>query len=175
MDDLFKLQDLVIKLKTLKRKGWERRGIPNPESVADHSYGTSVLVMIMAEKLNLDMEKCLKLSLIHEIGEAKIGDITPRDDNWSKKNELENQAIKDIVTETGLTFITELWQEYSENKSKEANLVHDMDKIEMVFQALDYEKKYPDKDLTEFYDYVKDKLILEESKQLFNDIIKKRS
>ncbi len=175
MSDILDLQEFVMKLKTLKRKGWERRGIPNPESVADHSYGTSMLVMIIAKKLNLKMEKCLKLSLIHEIGEAKIGDITPRDDNWSQKNELENQAIKDIVSETGFTFIENLWKEYCENRSHETKLVHDMDKIEMVIQALDYEKKYPGKDLVEFYNYVKDKLKLEESKQLFNEIIKKRS
>lgn len=175
MSDVLDLQELVMKLKTLKRKGWERRGIPNPESVADHSFATSILVVIMAKKLNLNMEKCLKMSLLHEIAEAKIGDITPKDDNWSQKNELENQAIKDIVSETGLTFVSELWQEFSENKSKEAILVHDMDKIELTIQTLDYEKKYPDKDFTEFYDYVKDKLELEESKQLFNEIIKKRS
>lgn len=175
MSDILDLQEFVMKLKTLKRKGWELRDIKDCESVADHSYATSMLVMIMAEKLNLNMEKCLKMALIHEIAEAKIGDITPKDDNWSQKNELENQTIKEIVSETGYTFITELWQEYCKNKSKEAKLVRDMDKIEMVIQALDYEKKYPGKDLVEFYNYVKDKLKLEESKQLFNEIIKKRS
>ena len=173
MDDLFKLQDLILKLKTLKKKGWVIRGIPNPESVADHSYSMTILVMVMAQKLNLDIEKCLKLSLIHELGESKIGDITPQDTNSSEKAELEDKAIKDIVKETGFTFIKDLWQEYSDNKTKESILVKDMDKIEMVIQALNYEKKYS-KDLTEFYDYVKNKLVLEESKQIFDEVIRKR-
>ncbi|XP_047980408.1 5'-deoxynucleotidase HDDC2-like isoform X3 [Salvia hispanica] len=36
--------------------------------------------------------------------------------------------------------IQELWQEYETNSSLEANLVKDFDKVEMILQALEYEK-----------------------------------
>jgi len=173
MNDDLKLHEYVLKLKQLKRKGWELRGIPNVESVADHSYSVIFLAMVMAERLQLNVEKCLKLAVVHDLAESVTKDITPHDNvSDDEKLKLEEQAIKKIVDETGFTFIQELAEEYNENNTKEANLVRDMDKIEMIIQANDYMKKYPNKNLNEFYDYVKDRLELEESKVLFKEITK---
>lgn len=36
--------------------------------------------------------------------------------------------------------IRDLWQEYEDVSSPEANLVKDLDKFEMIVQALEYEK-----------------------------------
>jgi len=40
-----------------------------------------------------------------------------------------------------------------------------MDKIEMILQAREYQYEYPQTDLTEFFQFVKDKLELEETKK----------
>ena len=106
MEEIFTFQEYVLKLKTLKRKGWLLKKIPDAESVADHSFSTSVLVMIMAEKMKLDMEKCLKMSLVHDLAEAKIEDITPHDNiSDEEKNMLEKKAIDEIIKETNINFI----------------------------------------------------------------------
>jgi len=39
----------------------------DPESIAEHSFGVSVLTMILADKLKIDMVKCLKIALIHDL------------------------------------------------------------------------------------------------------------
>ncbi len=175
MEEIISFQEYVLKLKRIKRKGWLLKKIPDAESVADHSFSTSVLVMIMAEKLKLNMEKCLKMSLLHDLAEAKIEDITPHDDISTKEKYLmEKKAINEIIKKTNIKFIEIIWEEYSENKTQEAKLVHDMDKIEMLIQALDYEKRYSGKNLEEFFNYVKDKLQLKETKELYNLIMKKR-
>ncbi len=174
MSDILYLHDLIAELKSLKRKGWEVREISNPESVADHSYAVSVLTMVMSEKLKLDTEKCIKLALIHDLVEAKTGDITPREEEYSKKEELEKKAITKIVEKTGYGFIEDLFCEYQENKTEEAKLVHDMDKIDMILQARNYKKKFPEKNLEEFFEYVKDKLNYKESTEIFEKIIKNK-
>ena len=76
--DILKLYPYLSRLKILERKGWKRY-LDEVESVSDHSYAVSFLVMVMAEKLKLDVEKCLQLSLVHDLAESKTSDITPHD------------------------------------------------------------------------------------------------
>lgn len=53
--------------------------IPEPETVASHMYRMAVLAMSLAEEVkNVDIVKCVKMALIHDIAEAIVGDITPR-------------------------------------------------------------------------------------------------
>ena len=175
MKDIFRLYGYILKLKKLKRRGWLLRNIRDPESVADHSFSVSMLTLVMAEKLKLDTEKCLMMALLHDIGESEIGDITPDDKESSRKDKIEKKAVEDIAEKTGLIFISEMWNEFSESKTKEAKLVHDMDKIEMLLQAVAYEKENQDKNLDEFFGYVKDKMHLKESKRLYEHLIKMRA
>lgn len=175
MTDLIKLHKYVLKLKSLKRAGWINHNISNSESVSDHSFSTSFLVMIMAEKLNLNVEKCLKLALIHDLAESIINDITPHEKiSQIEKLTLEEKAIKKIATETGFEFLIDLTNEYNQNKSKESILVHDMDKMDMLLQALEYENKQK-KDLSEFFTYTKERLQLIESKELYKKIYQLRN
>ena len=67
-------------LKSLPRTGWLIHGIKNGESIADHCYRMTLLSMLLADTLvakgmKLDTEKVMRLSLLHEIAEARIGDI----------------------------------------------------------------------------------------------------
>ena len=39
----------AIKLKSIKRKGWLRRGIENAESVADHTFMLAFLAMMVGD------------------------------------------------------------------------------------------------------------------------------
>ena len=69
---------LTRSLKTTKRTGWVRQGVHHPESIADHMYRMSLMAMISSfGDGTLDTNKCIKLALIHDLAEAKVGDITP--------------------------------------------------------------------------------------------------
>ncbi len=149
-------------------------GIKDAESVADHCFSVSVLAMQMADRLKLDTEKCMRMSLLHELAETKIGDLTPYDPAYKCKADMERKAIREIIKETGADFFKKHIDELDEGKTKEAKLVHDMDKIEMVLQALEYERAYPGKDLTEFFDWVNGKLKMEESRELYVELLKER-
>jgi putative hydrolase of HD superfamily len=57
-------------------------------------------------------------------------------------------APTSLVKEDILT----LWQEYEDSTTEESKLVKDLDKFEMIQQAFEYEKKFPDHPpLTDFY------------------------
>jgi 5'-deoxynucleotidase YfbR-like HD superfamily hydrolase len=66
---------IIGKLKSLVRTGWTRYDVRDPEDVADHSFRTALLALVLAKEAGVDAEKAVAMALVHDIGEAKIGDI----------------------------------------------------------------------------------------------------
>ena len=139
---LFDFFNIVAELKKIPRKGWkEKLGLKNPESVADHSYLTAIMAMIISDLNRLDTQKILKMSLLHDLAESITGDLMPEEISKKDKAELENQTISDIFTKLPTTLAVDyskIWHEYQERKSKEAELVHEVDRLEMALQAHKY-------------------------------------
>lgn len=52
--ELIKLLKIVGKLKQLKRSGWVRNNIPDPETVAEHSFRVAMLAMLWAPEAGVD-------------------------------------------------------------------------------------------------------------------------
>ena len=78
--NIIKFLRTSYKLKDLRRSGWQRKtAIKNPESVAEHVYGTMILCYIISKIKGLDTYKMLIMGLIHDLAESKIGDRTPED------------------------------------------------------------------------------------------------
>lgn len=141
------------KLKHLPRTGWLRHNITTPETVASHSWQMAMMALKLAENKETgayDMDKVIKMCLCHDIGESIIGDITPSDSRYASKEEEESKAIEKIATESDFYKVKALFDEYEENKTPEAKLANDLDKLDMFAQSLAYEEKYQGKDLTEF-------------------------
>ena len=93
-----KFFEKVLELKNVPRQGWkEKLEIDNPESVADHSYSTTVLSMILSDMKGLDTEKIIRMALLHDLAESIIGDITPDHITKNEKIIKENHAIKQIL------------------------------------------------------------------------------
>jgi putative hydrolase of HD superfamily len=145
----------AAKLKEVKRKGWIKAGVKNPESVAEHVYGLTILSMLISDLKGLNVEKMLKLAVIHDLEEAVLGDLTPEEKK--KKNNLkmlEEKAIKKVLSSLPLNLkhkYYSLWLEYKNASSKEAKLIKELDKLEMVIQALLYEEKF-NLNLEEFWE-----------------------
>lgn len=136
---------LTRSLKTTKRTGWVISGVSHPESIADHMYRMSLMAMIASfSNESLDTNRCIKLALIHDLAEAKVGDITPHCGvSDEDKYKLELGTMEQIQSMLGPLLggdeIIELWKEYEEGASTEAKLLKDLDKIEMILQAQEYE------------------------------------
>ena len=141
--------------KKLKRSGWVEKNIKNPESVAEHAFRTIVLAMVLASSLNVDQAKLIKMAIIHDLGEISTGDlIVQRGKNLDlearkKKEKIEKEAIKSILWEYEEEYY-KLFNEMIERKTKEAIVCWEIDKLEMVIQAYEYQKEQK-VDLSEFF------------------------
>lgn len=144
-------------LKKLERTGWVRRGIKNPESVADHSFRTTIMALVLAKRAGVDQSKAVKMTLIHELAESIIGDLTPSDGvSQEKKHQLEVDAFKELCADIDNgDGLLGLFQEFENNETPEAQFVKRLDKLEMMFQAHEYGIDQPNIDLKSFWDYIK--------------------
>lgn len=144
-------------LKKLDRTGWVRSGIKNPESVADHSFRTTIMALVLADKAGVDQNKAVKIALTHELAESIVGDLTPSDGvSQEEKHQLEVDAFKKLCADIDNGHeLLGLFQEFEDNKTPEAQFVTRLDKLEMMFQAHEYGIDQPNVDLQSFWDYIK--------------------
>ena len=146
----------IGELKSLPRTGWSRVGVPEDdvESVAEHTFRTCFIAMVLGDILKFDTGKLLKLALLHDVAEVVTGDITPHDNiTPEEKLDREEAAIREIFGAVqGAEEYISLWHEYSAQESKEAIVIRNIDKFEMALQASEYSRRYPDKDFEEFYE-----------------------
>lgn len=144
LDHLIKTIEEAGRLKSLKRAGWVRVGLPEVESVADHSYRVALLALLLGPRLGLDPGQMMRIALIHDLGEARLGDITPADQiPVGEKHAREAVAFGEVVgnlPEASALF--DLWREYAQSSSPEARAVRQLDKLELAFQALEYERRF---------------------------------
>lgn len=132
-------------LKQLYRQGWLQRGLPPErcESVAEHTLGVVVLAWWLAESRfpGLDVDRVLRLALVHDFGEIFAGDFTPQDEVApEEKSRLEEDAVRQVFGRLpqGEDYVS-LWQEFESQESPEARFVRQIDRLEMAFQASVYE------------------------------------
>ena len=132
----------VLQLKNIPRQGWKNKlDINDVESVADHSYSTAMMSMVLSDLEGLDTEQIIKMALLHDLAESVVGDITPDKIKGERKINIENKAmiqiLENLPSNVSQQYIV-LWNDFQKNSSKEANLLHEIDKLEMAFQAKFY-------------------------------------
>ena len=139
--------DALYALKDHKRVGWQIRGIGDPETVADHSWGTALLCLLYAEAAGVEVDRAAAMALVHDAAEALTGDVAARVDESDRtitlqqKQENERAAIEQLFPATGSAApVRELWQEYEASATAEAQFVRDMNLVDMCLQALRYQR-----------------------------------
>ena len=154
----------------MKRKGWILREVKNPETIAAHTFRMTLMAWLLCCREKLDVNKILKMALIHDLCEVCAGDTTPYDkilpkdkkkwkeiiDKWprlsqSKKKRIflgkykkEDRALKNLISKLprgSKGEIIDLWNDYEKGITKEGRFVKQLDRIENLLQALEYWKK----------------------------------
>jgi putative hydrolase of HD superfamily len=134
---------LAGRLKETARAGWGLRGIGDPESVADHSFRVALLALVLSRGAEppLDRERCVAMALAHDLAESVVGDITPYDGvSTDEKHRREREAMQRLAAMLGDDEVLRLWEEYQAAETAEARFVKDLDKLETVLQAAEYEE-----------------------------------
>ena len=171
--DFFKI---VLNLKNISRQGWiDKLSIEHPESVADHSYSMALMAMVISDLENYDSEKILKMVLLHDLAESKIGDFTPEQLTKDKKEKIENCAFDEIIEKLPIVIKSEydeIWKEYQNQISPESQIVHQMDRLEMALQAKMYQKQgSPKEDVEVFLESAKTTITHPKLKEILHQIL----
>lgn len=144
----------VASLKMLPRSGWLFAGVAQPESVADHSWATAVLALTLVGVVNqdpakqglaapLDAGRVAQIAVVHDLAESVVTDLPRRATQLlgkEVKHKAEERALVELTHALPENDFVALWRDYSESASPEGRLVQDADKLEMVHQALAYER-----------------------------------
>lgn len=152
------------RLKRLARTGWTLRGLPNAtESVASHSFGVCVTAMLLADEvkargLEVDCERLLRMALLHDWAETRVGDMPRTATNYfgaEARKSAEKLAFADLVNGAGSTAAEykEIFAEYEERRSLEARLVKAADVIDLLVQAYALERSGA-RGLDEFWEVI---------------------
>jgi putative hydrolase of HD superfamily len=122
-------------------------------------------------------------ALIHDMAEALVGDITPVDGVAKHEKSRREATTMDYFTSSllgrvngGLTGkqIRDIWQEYEDSETLESKFVHDVDKVELILQMMEYERAHKHQlDLGEF-SWVSSRIVLPEVKTWSDEVLKER-
>ena len=163
----------MYKVKNLLRfKGlslWKNENIERWDSVAEHSYRMALLAIMIAPYLEekVDLEKVLKMVLVHDIVEILALDYNPlfkqgdkgghafNENAFLEKYKREISAaesiFKNLPDELYKEFVS-LFEEYINTKAnkdsstKEGRFAYALDKIEGTIQVIDWKKESKDWD-----------------------------
>jgi putative hydrolase of HD superfamily len=143
--DILALYTQVATLKLLPRTGWLQRGVPNPESVAEHTFGVAALALLIGDTIDgLDRGKLLAIAMLHDLAEALLSDLPASAKRFigaEHKHAAERSALEEMLARLpNRAEYLRLWDEYARGCSREARLVKGIDRIEMLTQALAYER-----------------------------------
>jgi putative hydrolase of HD superfamily len=139
------------RLKRLERTGWSLRGLPNgTETVAAHSFGVAVTALILADEINarglaIDSARVLRMALLHDWAETRVGDMPRTAVNYygaAARRVAERSAFADIVSDLGslASEYETLHEDYEQRSSIEARLVKAADVIDLLVQTYALER-----------------------------------
>ena len=171
MDETIKFFMEIGKLKGMPRRGWVIREVKNPESIAEHIFRVTIMAWVLADKKDkkMNIEKLLKMALIHDLCEVYSGDITPYDSilpkdkkkrrellkTWprftekerkklaEKKNKKEKAGLEKLIKNLPASLkreIMSLWFDYEKGASQEGRFFKHADRLESFLQAAEYWK-----------------------------------
>ena len=130
---LIEFLGVVEKLKCNARHSWTSSG--RRESVAEHSWRLAVLAMLCADEYpDLDMNKVIRMCLIHDLGEALTGDV-PSFEKTEQNEMTEAEAWSTLLSLLPEPYASDFGALYAEMEAKqtpEAQLYKALDNMEAV-------------------------------------------
>lgn len=140
-------------------------------------------IMSLFAPPSLDKLKCMSMCLVHDLAESLVGDITPADGVPKPEKRRREEETMDFLTGKILGGVAagtigkdvlETWKEFEEGQTMESKFAQDVDKVEMLLQMLEFERRGDGYlDLNEFT-YVESKLLLADTQAWAAEILQCR-
>ena len=132
---LLDILQLAERLKDTTRHSYTSKG--RHESVAEHCWMTTLMAFFLTDEFpEADMNKVIRMCMIHDLGEAFTGDI-PAFDKTADHDEQEERMLHDWVCSLPDGYaaeMTELYREMKELQTVEARIYKAIDNLEAVIQ-----------------------------------------
>lgn len=165
--ELLKILSVAERLKCNTRHCVTSTG--RPESVAEHSWRLSLMALLSADEFpDADMDRVIRMCLIHDLGEAFTGDIPCFEKTGEQRTCEENLLLTWVESfpEPVRGEWLELYREMMAQETLEAKIYKAMDKLEAVIQhnesdirtwlPLEYDLQLTyGRDAVQFSDYMK--------------------
>ncbi len=135
VNELMKVMHVTEKLKDTMRHCYTSQG--RKESVAEHSWRITLLAFFIRDEFpDADMDKVIKMCLIHDLGEVFTGDIpsfnkTAADE--AKEDELLSRWVN-TLPEPYAGEMADLYKEMNALQTTEAKIFKALDNMEAVIQ-----------------------------------------
>ncbi|MBQ8509588.1 MAG: HD domain-containing protein [Clostridia bacterium] len=133
-----RLLDILLiteRLKDTTRHCYTAKG--RRESVAEHCWMTTLMAFFLRDEFpEADMDKVIKMCLIHDLGEAFTGDIPAFEKSEADEQREENMLRKwvDSLPDVYAGEMRALYQEMVDRKTLEAKIYKAIDGLEAVIQ-----------------------------------------
>ena len=131
--EYIKFLNVIEKLKCNTRHSWTSSG--RHESVAEHSWRLAVMAMLCADEYpDLNINKVIKMCLIHDLGEALTGDVPAflKTDENEKEEEKAIESLLTLLPTDTKEELSALFEEMGSLKTDEAKLYKSLDNIEAL-------------------------------------------
>lgn len=139
---LLEILNITERLKDATRHCYTSKG--RHESVAEHSWRVALMAYLLKDEFpEADMDKVIKMCLIHDLGEAFTGDI-PAFDKTQSDEEMEEKMLYEWVATLPEPYNNEmqaLYLEMDERETLEAKIYKALDSLEALIQHNESELK----------------------------------
>ncbi|CAM5478530.1 HD domain-containing protein [Streptomyces atroolivaceus] len=178
-DDLSAVSRFLYEAGTLKntrRTGWWMAGVHNPESVAEHSWRTSLIASIIAKLEGADPAQAAFLAVWHDTQETRTGDVNHLGKKYAPAGDPQEVTADQTegMPEVLASAIRDLVAEYEAKESAEAICARDADKLECMLQGIEY-KAHGYENAQRWIDNSKGRLVTETGKRLADELLEQGS
>ena len=133
--ELLEALSVAERLKDATRHCYTSNG--RHESVAEHSWMMTLMAFFMRDEFpEADMDKVIRMCIIHDLGEAFTGDI-PTFEKTEVNEKTEEKLLREWVEtlpESYRTEMTELYEEMAKRETVEAKIYKAIDGLEALIQ-----------------------------------------
>jgi putative hydrolase of HD superfamily len=128
-------------LKRVPRSGWLLLGVPQPETIAEHSFRVGMVGMALAAIEGADVGHTAAMCLLHDAHETRIGDVPSvgRAYVTTAAPEAVSSHQTAGMPDAAAKAFQELTAEFEAGQTIEAQVARDADKLETLLQAVEYQ------------------------------------
>lgn len=159
-------------LKRVVRSGWWVAGIPDPESVAEHSFRTAAIAHMIAHAEGADPYRVLLMALYNDVHETRINDLHKIGHRYIDFQAAERKVQADQLT-SELPVKREIagaLDELLAQNTLESIVARDADILECIIQGKEYyDMGYPQAD--EWFGNKRDYLRTQTARRLYDIIV----